>query len=152
MYTSLSASILLAAPEGITSRSMISLLGTIVSIGKVRYVTDLPTAMESLGQEPTQILLLDDDLLVTDRQDEIAELRIFIRQCAAIQPDLAIYVMLSNHQRKHAVQELGAMPMLKGMLNDDLRRLPEHARTVKPQPATGTSENKPGPWTKYFPT
>lgn len=117
-------SILLAAPDGITSRSMVTLLGTIARIGTVHYVTNLPAALESLGREPTQALLLDDDLLGNGR-DQLTELSEFIQQCNSIQPNLAISVLLSSLQKKQAVRLLGARPMLKGLLEDELRHLPE---------------------------
>lgn len=124
MSTSFALSILLAAPDGIMSRSIQTLLSTICQTGMVRTVIDLSAAIESLRWERTQILLLDDDLLVTACRDELEELREFIQQCHSIQPELAISVLLRSLVHKHEVQELGVQALLKGMLDEELRRLP----------------------------
>ena len=59
--------------------------------------------------------------------------------------------MLSKLQRKQAVLDLGARPMLKGLLNDDLRRLQEQTSPVWKQTTTTLANKKPETIIRPFP-
>ena len=66
----------------------------------VLIIDDHPMFREALRQAPTQILLLEDDLLATERHVEIAELREFIQKCKTLQPgavSLATSIELGAH-------------------------------------------------------
>jgi hypothetical protein len=115
--------VLLAAPPGITSRSLVTLLGTIVQREDVRYVASLPDLLEELGHVQAGILLLDEDLL-GDESARMDNLKAFMSTCRTLQPSLVVCLMIVSLYKREQVLALGAEPMLKALLETELQRLP----------------------------
>lgn len=115
--------VLLAAPPGITSRSLVTLLGTIVQREYVRYVSTLPDLLDELSRTPVEILLLDEDLL-GEEAVRLENLQNFMKKCRALQPRLVVYLMIVSLYKREQVLALGAEPMLKALLESELQRLP----------------------------
>lgn len=93
----------------------------------MQHVSSLPDSLHLIRTSGVHILLLDEDLFGQGIASQQA-LRDYIHSCHNLRPGLIIFLMIVSLTHRQLAQELGAQPILKALLDQELSGLPESLR------------------------